>query len=428
MKKENVLRYFIHFLVIALAAAAFICDSPKAVFEGIKRIFLSESVLITDYFVVGGVGASLLNAAIVLAVCDVIVLVEKIPFTGITMAALFINLGYGLWGKNPLNILPIICGVWIYAALHHARLGRHIYTALFGTCLAPFVTQLCYLLPFSAVLRVTAAVATGITIGYLLPPITMHTPSVHMGYNLFNGGFSGGILAFVVMSVLRSIGIESESVLLWQAGRPPAIVIGLYLFFAAVFFLGLWCGGRAGGLKKLMSRPGRVVTDFVLMDGAGAAMMNMGLVGAVSTTYILLIGGDFSGPVVGSILVAFGFAGFGAHLKNYIPVLLGVYLFTYISRYEPTTPGIQLAALFCVGVAPIAGQFGVIAGILAGMLHSAIVMCTAGMYGGLNLYNNGFSAGWVAMFMVPTLESFIKRYKTKEKRETRKEGHKGNDA
>lgn len=377
--------------------------------------------MITDFFVVGGTGASLLNAAIVLAICDVIVLAEKIPFSGITMAALFMNLGYGLWGKNPLNILPIICGVWLYAALHHVKLGRHIYTALFGTCLAPFVTALCYLLPFPAVIRVAAAVAIGIVIGYLLPPITMHTPSMHMGYTLFNGGFSAGILAFVVMCVLRSFGIESESTLLWQAGRPPAIIAGLYLFFAAVFFLGLWySGGKMMRFKKLLSRPGRAVTDFVLMDGVGPTMMNMGLVGAVCTTYILLIGGDLSGPVVGSILVAFGFAGFGAHLKNYIPVLLGVYLFTYISRYEPTTPAIQLAALFGVGLAPIAGQFGVIAGILAGMLHSAIVMCTAGMYGGLNLYNNGFSAGWVAVFMVPTLESFIKRFKTKEKKSDEK--------
>ena len=165
------------------------------------------------------------------------------------------------------------------------------------------------------------------------------------------------------------------------------------------------------------------------MDGAGPTMMNMGLVGMVCTTYILLIGGDFSGPVIGAVLMAFGFAAFGAHVRNYPPVLLGVYLFTFLSRYEPVTPGIQLAAIFGIGLSPIAGQFGPLAGILAGMLHSAIVMCTAGMYGGLNLYNNGFSAGWVAIFMIPTLESFMKRFETgKQKREKRKEGKNGHDA
>lgn len=118
--------------------------------------------------------------------------------------------------------------------------------------------------------------------------------------------------------------------------------------------------------------------------------------------------------------MAFGFSAFGAHVKNYLPVLLGVYLFTFVSQYGHTTPGIQLAAIFAVGLAPIAGQFGIIAGILAGMLHSAITMCTARFYGGLNLYNNGFSAGWVAIFMIPTLESFIHNYKDKKKEHRKK--------
>lgn len=424
MKKENILKYLVHFTIAALVFAALLCDSPRELFEGMKKILVSRNALITDFFMVGGMGASFLNAALVLAVCEILVLAEKIPFTGPTMAALFINVGYSLWGKNPLNILPILAGVWIYAAAHRVSLGRHIYTALFGTCLAPFVTELCYLLPFPAEGRVAAAIAVGVAIGFMLPPISMHTPSMHMGYTLFNVGFSAGILAFVLMCVLNSFGIESEPVLLWQTGRSPGVVLGLYLFFAAVFLVGLWCSDwRLDGLKKLFRRPGRAVTDFVLMDGTGPAMMNMAMVGAICTTYILLVGGDFSGPVVGSILMAFGFAAFGAHVKNYLPVLLGVYLFTYLSRYTPGTPGIQLAAIFGVGLAPIAGQFGPAAGILSGMLHSVIAMCTTGLYGGMNLYNNGFSAGWVAIFMVPTLESFMKRFKDRRQmREKRKEG------
>ncbi|MCM1188623.1 MAG: DUF1576 domain-containing protein [bacterium] len=430
MKKENVMKYLVNFSVAALVAAAFLCDTPRGILEGMKRILWSHNMLITDFFTVGGMGASFFNAALILTICEIIVLAQKIPFTGPTMAALYINAGYGLWGKNPLNILPILCGVWIYAAVHRVKLGRHIYTALFGTCLAPFVTELSYLLPFPVWGRVITAVLVGILAGFLLPPLSMQTPTMHMGYNLFNIGFSAGILAFVIVCVLKSFGIESSQVLHWQAGRPPGIAAGLYLFFAASFLTGWLCADRKlDGLKSLSRRPGRSVTDFILMDGAGPALMNMGLVGALCTTYILLIGGDLSGPVVGSILMAFGFAAFGAHLKNYFPVLLGVYLFTYLSHHEPTAPGIQLAAIFGVGLSPISGQFGPIAGILTGMLHSAIVMCTADMYGGLNLYNNGFSAGWVAIFMVPTLESFIRRYRDrKTKRDRRKEGHTENDA
>lgn len=42
------------------------------------------------------------------------------------------------------------------------------------------------------------------------------------------------------------------------------------------------------------------------------------------------------------------------------------------------------------------------------MLHTAVVVCSSALYGGLNLYNNGFSAGLVAIVLVAALERFIK--------------------
>lgn len=421
LMRGNLLRNLTIFCAAVLAAAAFLCDSPADILEGMIKILTSRSVLITDYFVVGGMGAAFLNASLVLMLGVLLVLAEKIPFSGPTMAALFMNAGYGLWGKNPMTVIPIVLGIQIYCRMHHIKISKHIYTALYGTCLAPFVTEIYFMLHLPVVVRFPAAILLGIMIGFLLPPLSMHAASMHMGYNLFNVGFSAGILAFVAVCIMSSLGITSESVLLWQEGRPIGIVAGLYLLFVAVFLIGFITGGcKWSGLKKIFSRPGRAVTDFVLMDGASPTMMNMGLVGSICTTYILLIGGDFSGPVVGAILMAFGFSAFGAHVKNYLPVLVGVYLFTFVSQYEPTAPGIQLAAIFGVGLAPIAGQFGIIAGMLAGILHSAITVCTARFYGGLNLYNNGFSAGWVAIFMIPTLESFINNYKDRKKTRPKK--------
>lgn len=415
--KGNELKLFAIFSNILLLIAAFVSDSPQNIAAGMKEIIISRNALITDYFELAGTGAAFFNAALVLAICIGLVLVQKIPFTGPTMAALFINAGYGLWGKNPVNILPILLGTYLYAKMHHAHLGRYIYTALFGTCLSPFVTELVYMLPYSYAVNMSIAILTGVFIGFLLPPLSTHTASMHMGYNLFNVGFSAGVLAFVIVCVMRSLRLESESVMIWQQGRPVGIVAGLYIYFAVTILFGLWLSrGRLDGLRHIFKHPGRAVADFVLMDGAGATLMNMGIIGLITTTYIVLIGGDFSGPVLGAVWTAVGFAAFGAHVKNYLPVLLGVYLFTFISKYDATAPGIQLAALFGVGIAPIAGQFGVLPGMLAGMLHSAIVMCTAGMYGGLNLYNNGFSAGWVAIFMIPTLESFMKHFEDRKHR------------
>jgi len=403
----------------AIAGTDLAGGAPVGVISGIWKIIISRDALITDYFELAGYGAAFINAATVLLVAYWLLCKEKVPFTGLTLAAFFINAGYALWGKNPLNTIPILMGTYIYAHLHKATLSRYIYTALFGTSLAPLVTELIYILPFDKWINFVIAVLVGGFVGFVLPPLSMHTASMHMGYNLFNVGFATGILAFVLVCVLKSMGIESEPVFIWRAGRPLWIIFGLLAFFLLTMLYGLylnhWDFKR---ILKLWHHPGRAVADFVLMDGAGTTLLNMGMVGSVCVLYICIIGGDFSGPVVGAILTAFGFAAFGAHLKNFLPVLIGVSLSALLPAYDLSMPGIQLAAIFSVGLAPIAGQFGPIAGIIAGILHAVIVMCTSDLYGGLNLYNNGFSAGWVAVVMIPILESFMMRFKMR-KRDTK---------
>lgn len=405
---------FCLFSVAALFLAAFALGTPYQIAEGLIKIVVSRDALITDYFELAGYAPAFFNAATVFGMGVMLVIIQKIPFTGLTLAALFMNAGYAFWGKNPVNILPIVIGTTLYAWSHRARLNRYIYTALFGTCLAPLITELVFLLPYSKGINLLISITAGIFIGFVLPPLSMHTASMHMGYNLFNVGFSGGILAFVIVSVLRAFEMESDSVLIWCSESREVIVLGLYGYFVLTVIFGWIISGEKLGVGKkllrLMKHPGRAVADFVMMDGAGITLVNMGSIGIVCVTYILLVGGEFSGPVVGSILAAFGFAAFGAHTRNFLPVLAGVFLSTFVTRFEPSTPGIQLAAVFAVGLAPIAGQFGNIAGIIAGFLHAAIVMCTSQMYGGLNLYNNGFSAGWVAIIMVPVMESFMKHF------------------
>lgn len=43
---------------------------------------------------------------------------------------------------------------------------------------------------------------------------------------------------------------------------------------------------------------------------------------------------------------------------------------------------------------------------IAGALHIAIVMNIGVVHGGINLYNNGFSGGLVAGFLVPIIDAF----------------------
>ncbi|MBQ9120526.1 MAG: DUF1576 domain-containing protein [Lachnospiraceae bacterium] len=424
--KGNELRCFCVFSMLMLFVAAFLFATPREVFEGMKAIVTSRDVLITDYFELAGYGAAFFNAGCMLLIAIVIIEAVKIPYTGLTLVAIFINVGYGLWGKNPVNVIPCILGTWIYAKVQKMPLARYTYTGLFATCLAPFVTDMVYHLPFPRFVNLVFAIVLGLFVGYILPPLSMHTTSMHMGYCLTNVGFAGGMLATVMYSVLKLAGIESEAVFLWKEGVHPGIAIGLAGYFVITILFGLWLEkGRIEGVRKIMRHPGRAVADFVIMDSAGTTLMNMGIMGLVAEVYILLIGGDLSGPVIGSMLTLFGLSAFGAHLRNYLPVLAGVMLATFFPTHTLTEPSLQVAALFVVAIVPIAGQFGIIAGVGAGVLHAAVVMCTSQFYGGLNLYNNGFSAGWVAIVLVPFIESFMKQFEMKRQQRNKKTKNEG---
>ena len=405
--KQVHIKYFSILTTILFFIAAFLLATPSEIIEGMKAIIISRDALITDYFKLAGYGAAFFNSGVILTIVITLISRLKASFNGLAVAAILINAGFALFGKNPINIFPILLGTYFYAKVHNTKMNRYLYTALFGTCLSPLVTEVVYLMPFNLPINLAIALLVGILIGFILPTLAMHTPTMHLGYNLFNVGFAAGILGLGIVSILKALGFESTPSLIWQEGRPLWLIIVLYTYFLLTFLYGLWLNkGQLKPLLKILHHPGRAIADFILMDGLGATFMNMGILGSISLSYILLIKGDLSGPIVGAILTVFGFGAFGVHARNFIPCLLGVYLSTILSTFTPTGPGMQIAALFSSGIAPIAGEFGIVVGILAGMVHAAIVSSTSHMYAGLNLYNNGFSAGFVAIILVPLLENF----------------------
>lgn len=124
----------------------------------------------------------------------------------------------------------------------------------------------------------------------------------------------------------------------------------------------------------------------------------------LATTYILAIGGDLNGPTLGGVLTIVGFGAAGKHFMNVLPIFAGIYLGALTKIWHVTDPALQLAALFGTGLAPFAGRFGWGGGILAAFIHMSVVLNVGGLHGGLNLYNNGFSAGIVAMILLPIFE------------------------
>ena len=94
--------------------------------------------------------------------------------------------------------------------------------------------------------------------------------------------------------------------------------------------------------------------------------------------------------------------------------MLGVMLGGITKQWSPSDPSAQLAALFGTTLAPISGSFGPIAGMIAGFIHSSVVLHAGMGYSGVNLYHNGFAGGIVSIVVYPVFVRFFRRNRYSE--------------
>jgi hypothetical protein len=157
-------------------------------------------------------------------------------------------------------------------------------------------------------------------------------------------------------------------------------------------------------LKKIQKLTGRLPSDFMDMASPGGALLNMGFLGLAAWIYVMIVGGDLNGPVIGGILTIMGFASFGKNLRNTWPVVTGAVAATLLFGKGLDSPGPLLAALFCTTLAPLSGEFGIPVGFMAGFVHLMMVERTGAWHSGMNLYNNGFAGGLTAALFVAVIE------------------------
>ncbi len=404
------------FLILSLLPAYFIVaglfmQPVDEIFHGIVKIIREPDFLITDYFVIGGVGASFINAGVLTLICIGIMYALDMNFDGHTITSTCLMFGFSLFGKNLLNIWMILVGVFLYAKYHKTTVKRYLYVGFYGTSLSPIVSQVMHIVDLPLLLRFFLCAATGIVIGFVLPPLSTHVHFSHKGYSLYNVGFAGGIIATVIVSVLKSFGFTIEARLIWFTGQNSTFVLLLSVLFGAMILYGILTDPMAlEDYRSILQSYGLGGTDYYKSEGGAAVMINMGINGLAAMLFVILVGGDLNGPIIGGIFTVVGFSATGKHLRNILPVMAGVLIASEAKSWSITDPSALLALLLSTTLAPIAGEFGIIAGVIAGFLHSSVALNVGIVYGGMNLYNNGFAGGLVAMFLVPVIQSIRDRY------------------
>ncbi len=408
--------------IVAAYAAAFVAfgllvDGPSAVVQGLTRIVTTRDALLTDYFGVGGKGAACVNAGLLTLAACAIYWRCAAKMSGPAVACLFLVLGFGLFGKNLFNIWFIVLGVYLYCRFKGETFATHINTAFFGTALSPIFSELAFssTLPFEIGFPLGALTAT--VIGFVLPSAAAQLFKAHMGFSLYNMGFAAGIVGVLVVALYKSYGFVPDPVMIWTSGYNLLLGTFLIALFLSMLAIGyLLDRDVVARMRQIMRESGQSPTDFISLAGFGPVLVNMGLTGAIGLCYVLLVGGDLNGPVIGAIFTIVGFAAYGKHPRNILPIMAGVFLGSLAKPWNAADPSGLLAALFGTTLAPIAGRFGWHWGLVAGFLHSSAARSVGGVHAGLNLYNNGFAAGIVASVLAALILSLQSRWQSEKPR------------
>ena len=402
----------LYILPVAMLMYAFLTTNFSELIQGLHTILKANDVLLTDYLEIAGVGPTLLNAALVLLIN--LALMKKLDLkpNGIIIAALFLLAGFSFMGKNIFNIWPFYLGGFVYSRYHQIPYKNVVLINIFSTAFSPISSLISGSMSDHILIVILLNALVGGFIGFIMPTISAHILTFHSGYNLYNMGTAAGFVGMLIYSILdvSKVSVAGNNVLLQE--NNPVLIMFLIVYSLVLILVGWKMNERSfKGYRDVMKHTGRLVTDVIKQDGFGLSLINMGLLGLLSIAFVLVVGGIMNGPTIAAVLAVMGFGSFGKHPRNTWPIVLGVCLGWVIFGIDKPISTLVMSALFGTTLAPVAGEFGALWGIVAGILHMAFVVNIGAMHGGLMLYNNGLSGGIVAAVLIPLIDAFKKENK-----------------
>ncbi|MCI8715166.1 MAG: DUF1576 domain-containing protein [Oscillospiraceae bacterium] len=425
----KIIRFFLMASSAAFLIAAGLAPDRGEMITGLARILMSPAQLTKDYFAVGSVSGAFLNVSLVGFVCAAMTCLPGAAVNGLTVAAYFLTTGFSFWGINFLNMWPFFLGVMLHALARKEPFPKYVNLAMFATALCPLASELLLRYPNDAEVHgvtltgVALMLVVGGLIGFLTPAMAAHSPSVHKGYDLYSAALPGVLLGLMAVAVLyKSLGNTVPEIAATLDGSHPGVVWSFcIIFFGLCVLAGFWLNGKSfKGYGALLKDTGHKA-DFTAKYGPGLAIMNVGVYGLMILAYYIFVNaiqGDalagFNGVTIGIVFCMVCFGANGAHPGNVWPIMVGYVAFSYAATlgfggvFPVNAQAIMVGLCFASGLAPIAGDYGWWAGILAGGMHYLLVTSIPPIHGGFSLYNGGFTALVIAIILVPQLETFCK--------------------
>lgn len=406
MKKNHELLY-LPMICFTLFVLSFLFESINDVLSGYVKIMLHPSILLTDYFAVGGIGGTLLNAATIMLFNLLLLKFMKVKFTGSIYAGILIITGFSFFGKNIINTIPIYIGVYLYLLFKKEKVEKYISVLLFSSGISPLVSYAMFGTNLEYYISIPFGIVSGIVAGLILPSLLDKTKNFSGACNLYNTGFALGIISVFFYSIFRLLNLEVNTNLVLD-NTHKNFLIALLLTISLVYIVGSIIA-EPSLFKKynmLLKEEGTLGSDFLYKYGANLVMFNFGTLALLATGLVFFIPTiPMDGIIFGTIIASLGFSSYGLQLRNLIPVWLGAIVYMAISNNMFNSISIVMSFFFVSCLSPITGKYSIIAGFLAGFLHLMIIPLLLDFQGGFDLYNNGFCAGFVAFFLSAIFDS-----------------------
>lgn len=399
---------------VLMGLLAIVANDPLLGFNLLK-LWVSPTQLTHDFTQLFGVSAALMNAAIVMAMNLAILKFAKVEMTGFVYATLFTVLGFSFIGITPLNALPLYLGALIYDQFSELEFTNIIVVVMMGTSLGPVVNHVAGLMGLG-LWRFPAALMAGALCGLYLVPMTKLIYPWHNGFNLYNVGFTTGVMGLVIQVVLTAFGVASTRVMTVSSTAHWALDLSAWIVIAGFILLAVLRKDiTSSALKALFQHGGKSPADFWVENPQGVVLLNMALLGAVGMIVTIGAQGVVNGPILAAVFSMIGFGAFGKHPLNSWAPMAGAALIALILGKSLAVSGVMSIILFTSCLAPITGHFGIGWGLLAGVMHLLLAPALGDTHGGLNLYNNGYTAGVVATFLLLNAQILRKDLKLTKK-------------
>lgn len=372
------------------------------------KLLTNQAYLVHDFFAIAGLAATFVNVALHFLLAYYLMIRNEISgLFGLQIAAVGIFVGHAFFGSNILNILPIILGVTLYAKWSGHSLKLYTAISMFACAMAPLVSYVIFVHGFNW-LNLILGLMLGIVIGFCAPPLSEAFIRFHQGYTLFNFGFTTGMLAMLITSFFAYFNLEIKPVQYLSSLYHRELTIYIFLIIGCAGLLILLSKRPTmHKFRKLLRDSGRAPSDFVTSYGYACTISNMCLTTMLYLVFILFLGFPLNGTLLGGLFTVLGFSAFGIHPKNCLSIAVGVIIAALLAHESLASQRLLLTLLFSAGLAPIAGEFGPITGLIAGFVHFNLTTVVMNLHLGMSLYNNGFTSAFVAALIVPLAETLL---------------------